>query len=71
MANTEQKPQKYTVTAEVELSITATSIPAAYKEFTNYMAKIFNDAFAQTNEPVIVASSFEGLAIARDFANEQ
>ncbi|AAN02151.1 gp97 [Mycobacterium phage Barnyard] len=71
MANTEQKPQKYTITAEVEFDITATSIPDAYRKFTAWMTKVFNDAFEQgIDAPEIVPGSFEGLAVVRNFDAE-
>jgi hypothetical protein len=67
MANTEQNDQQYTVTAEVTFSITATSIPMAYKLFTDWMAHAFNNSFEGVDKPIIVPSSFEGMAIVREF----
>lgn len=70
MANTAQNPQSYTVTAEVTFDITATSISQAYKEFTTWMSKAFNDSFSESNNPVIVPSSYEGMSVVRNFDAE-
>lgn len=66
MANTEQEPQHYLITVEVEFGVTATSIGAAYKLFEKWMVDRFNDAFSNGNEhPAIAPCGFEGLAVKR------
>jgi hypothetical protein len=67
MANTEQKPQKYTIKAEVEFAIEATSIQAAYKLFERYMVNAFESAHANgVDHPPIYPCGFEGLAVTRE-----
>lgn len=67
MSNLDQKPQSYTVTAEVVFSITATSITQAYKLFHKWMEDAFNNSFEGVDKPIIVPSSFEGFSVVRQF----
>lgn len=56
----------FTVTAQVDFSVTATSITGAYKEFTRWMAKAFNDSFTETEQPIAVPCYYEGVAISKN-----
>lgn len=56
----------FTVTAQVDFTVTATSITSAYKEFTRWMAKAFNDSFTETDELIAVPSYYEGVAISKN-----
>lgn len=57
----------YTIKTNINFTVKATSITAAYKQFEKWIVAKFEEAYAnEVKNPIIVPNWYEGLSVEKD-----